>query len=408
MQTCAKCGTALSAAVGDLCPHCLFDLARRPGGGARDTESPNAARPPRPRRTRPSSKRRRARRLVMLLAALWSPTVSHAQQGAGASDPKVEVGADFTATATSDFSHAALTPRLTLGASSRLSLDVFGETHGTAHTEVAGRRELRTIGAQIRSAIIERRTFRVDAVGGIADDRMRRTGTYGFARGADGIYRAATVDLVEHSSAFILGVASSQRVGRALAIREQADLVLGRTGPRLVTRVGAAVPIGRYRPSERDAPVYLGAFAVHAGQRVWVRTRDGLHVDGVVRRTPRGAIEIASDTGTTTIAAVDVDWMAVPDSIKNGLVKGIVTATVPTALIMAGLSHECDCGPSATVSAAILGYTAALGGLAGVFIDSLAVHPQDVYGSGANEPRLRIHPFVHRRGPGILGTITWR
>ena len=30
MQTCAKCGTVLSAAVGDLCPHCLFDLARRP------------------------------------------------------------------------------------------------------------------------------------------------------------------------------------------------------------------------------------------------------------------------------------------------------------------------------------------------------------------------------------------
>jgi hypothetical protein len=408
MQTCAKCGTALSAAVGDLCPHCLFDLARRRDGGARETESPNAARSPRPRRIRPSSKRQHARRLVMLVAALLYPAVSQAQHGADASDPTIEVGADFTATATSDFSHAALTPRLTLGASSRLSLDVFGEIHGTAHTDVTGRRELRTFGAQVRSAIIERSTFRVDAVGGLADDRMRRKGTYGFARGADGIYRAATVDLVEHSSAFIVGIASSQRVGRALTIREQADFVLGRTGPRLVTRVGAAVPIGRYRASERDAPAYVGAFAVHAGQRVWIRTRDDRHVDGVVRRTPRGALEVASDTGTTTIATGDVDWMAVPDSIKNGLAKGIVTAVVPTAIILTGFSHACDCAPSVGASAAILGYTAALGGLAGVFIDSLEVHPHVVYGSTANEPRLRVHPFIHRRGPGILGTISWR
>jgi hypothetical protein len=49
-----------------------------------------------------------------------------------------------------------------------------------------------------------------------------------------------------------------------------------------------------------------------------------------------------------------------------------------------------------------------LGGLAGIFIDSLAMHPQTVYGSHVNEPRLRVYPFVHRRGPGILSTISWR
>lgn len=407
MQTCAKCGTVLSAAVGDLCPHCLFDLARRPGGGARGTAPTNASRSPRPRRAARASRRRRTRRLVVLIAALLSPAVSRAQQDAGASDPAIEAGVDVAATATPDFSHVALTPRLTLAASSRLSLDVFGEIHGGTRQDAFGRRELRTIGAQIRSAIIERRAFRVDAVGGIADDRMRRAGRYGIARGADGVYRPAPVDVVEHSSAFIVGIASSQRVGRALAIREQANLVLGRTGPRLVTSVGAAVPIGRYRASEGDAPVYVGAFAVHSGQRVWIRTRDGLPTEGVVRRTQRGVIDVESDTGMKTIAAVDVDWMAVPDSVKNGLVKGIATAVVPTALIMAGFSHECDCAPSARANAAILGYTAALGGLAGVFIDSLAVHPQVVYGSGAKEPRLRVHPFVHRRGPGILGTIVW-
>jgi hypothetical protein len=407
MQTCAKCGTALSAAVGDLCPHCLFDLARRPANGARGTEPTSAIRSPRPRQAPPSSRRRRARRLVVLIVALLFPAASHAQDAA-ASDPAIEIGADVTATATSDFSHVGVIPRLTLGASSRLSLDVFGEIRAATHTDVQGRRELRVIGAQIRSAIVERASYRIDAVGGVADDRMRRVGTYGFARGADGVYRPAAVDLVEHSQAFILGIASSQRVSRRLSIREEADLVIGRTGPRLLAKVGAAVPIGRYRTFERDTPMYLGAFAVHVGQRVWIRTRDGLPIEGVVRRTRRGVIDVESDTGTTTIAAVDVDWMAVPDSIKNGLAKGIVTAVVPTALLMTAFAQSCDCAPSARADLAILGYTAALGGLAGVFIDSLAVHPQVVYGSGANEPRLRVHPFIHRRGPGILGTFSWR
>jgi hypothetical protein len=407
MQTCAKCGTALSAAVGDLCPHCLFDLARRPANGARGTEPTNAIRSPRPRQAPPSSRRRRARRLVVLVALLY-PAVSQAQQDAEASEPNVEIGADVTATATPDYSHVALTPRLTLGASSRLSLDVFGEIHETRAHDAVGRRELRTVGVQIRSAILERSSFRVDAVGGMADDRVHRVSPYGLVRSPDGTYRSTSIDVIEHSPAFILGVASSQRVSRRLSIREEADLVMGRTGPRLLTKVGAAVPIGRYRASERDAPVYVGAFAVHAGQRVWIRTRDGLPIEGVVRRARRGVIDVESDTGTTTIAAVDVDWMAVPDSVKNGLVKGVLTAVVPTALLVTAFSHSCDCAPPAGAAFALFGYTAGLGGLAGVFIDSLAVHPHVVYGSSANEPRLRVHPFIHRRGPGILGTISWR
>jgi hypothetical protein len=154
--------------------------------------------------------------------------------------------------------------------------------------------------------------------------------------------------------------------------------------------------------------VYVGAFAVRAGQRVWIRTHEGSPIEGVVRRTRRGVIDVESDSGTKTIAAVDIDWMAVPDSIKNGLVKGVITAVVPTALLMTAFAQSCDCAPSARADLAIFGSTAGLGGLAGIFIDSLAMHPQTVYGSGANEPRVRVRPFVHRRGPGILSTISWR
>jgi hypothetical protein len=408
MQTCAKCGTVLSAAVGDLCPHCLFDLARRPAADSRAAASATAARSPRSKRTPSSSKRRRARRFVILIVALLFPAAARAQQDVDASDPRVEAGVDVAATATFDFSHIGVAPRLTLAASSRLSLDVFGEIHAARANDALERRELRTIGAQIRSAIIERSTFRVDAVGGLADDRLHRVGMYGVVRGADGIYRPTTADVIEHTSAFIVGIASSQRVHARLSIREQASMVLGRTGPRLLTTVGVAVPIERYRAPERDAPVYVGAFAVHAGQRVWIRTHEGSPIEGVVRRTRRGVIDVASDSGTKTIAAVDVDWMAVPDSVKNGLVKGVITAVVPTALLMTAFAQSCDCAPSARADLAIFGSTATLGGLAGVFIDSLAMHPQTVYGSGANEPRLRVRPFVHRRGPGILSIISWR
>lgn len=407
MRTCTECGTALSAAVGDLCPHCLLDLARRPARGAGADRNAVVSPARAPKRTS-SPKRRRARRLVVLLVALLWRVASQAQERAAASDPRVEAGVDVAATATPDYSHIAVTPRLTLAASSRLSVDVFGEIHAARAHDAVGRRDLRTIGVQIRSAILERSSYRVDAVGGMADDRVHRVSPYGLVRSPDGTYRTTTVDLIEHSSAFIVGIASSQRVSRRLSIREEADLVIGRTGPRLLTRVGAAVPIGRYRASERDTPVYVGAFAVHVGQRVWIRTHDGLPIEGVVRRTQRGVIDVESDTGTKTIEAVDIDWMAVPDSIKNGLVKGVLTAVVPTALIVTAFSQSCDCAPPARDMLAFFGYTAGLGGLAGVFIDSLAVHPQVVYGTGTNERHLRVHPFVHRRGPGILGTISWR
>jgi len=222
---------------------------------------------------------------------------------------------------------------------------------------------------------------------------------------------------VSNDEMMVAGFGAQRRLLPHLALRAETQLVIANGDFSVRFAGGASLPIGRYQQGQKLARPASAAlpggysYGVKPGQRVWVTTKDGNVCSGKVRSISQGSIDLLCAEGERRIAIADIGTIEAKDSVRDGMVRGILAGAGAGAVM--GLAA--DIGPTDEDSGAlrainIFGYAgigAGIGAFAGVVIDDAHEGRRVVYRRSTPTATQKLVPLIVRRGAGVGGAIPW-
>lgn len=338
------------------------------------------------------------------------PSAAHAQ--AGLPGPLVELGVDGTATLSPEVSGRALTPRITWQLAPELSLTLRGDATAMNDHNGPYRSRARLFNVELHKQMARRGAVAIQGIAGVGV-RARRDyrPKYGIIPDRPNPTFGPIADHVDEVRLVgLMGFGTVQRVGSALELRQDFRLSVDSGGLDIGVSAGITVPVGRYPTRAPGQSEIVGTRRVRTGQHVWVTQSDGVVVEGAIGDLTPSLMEIVRRDGRTSIEMNRLQKVEIPDSLRDGIVKGTLIGAagfgVYGALIASAICECDDLETAAGLTILFAGMGAGGGALVGALSDSLHVGRRTILDRTAGTG-LSIAPLLGRNRAGAMATIRW-
>jgi hypothetical protein len=339
-------------------------------------------------------------------------TAANAFGQAGLPGPLVEIGVDGTATLSPEVSGRALTPRITWKLKPELDLTLRGDATALRDHNPPYASRAQLFNLEVHQQMAHRGAVALQGIAGVGL-RVQRDyrPKYGLVPDRPNTTLGQVADHVDQVRLVgLMGLGAVQRAGSALEFREDFRLSVDSGGLDIGVSTGITIPVGRYQTRAPGQSEVVGTRRVRTGQHVWVTQSDGVVVEGVIGDLTPSAMEVVRRDGRTSVEIVRVRRVEIPDSLRDGIVRGTMIGAaglgVYGAFIASALCECDDLGTAAGLTVVSAGMGAAGGALIGALSDSLHVGRRAILdrSTGAG---LSVAPLLGRNRAGAIASIRW-
>jgi hypothetical protein len=345
--------------------------------------------------------------LALLPLVLVPVAAAHAQSGLPG--PFMDVGVDVLATASSSASGISWSPRVTLNPTPDWAVTVLGSV--VTDVDAPYRRRATTIGAEFHHEMALAGPVVVEGIAGAGFRHTRKfRPEYGPISSPDGGRFGVVSDHADlYSATGVFGAGLVERLGSHAELRQDFRITGHSEGLDASVTVGVTVPIGRYSTRRAGQSAHIGSARLRTGQRIWVTRADGRTLEGYAGDVSPATIEVLQQSRTTSIDMAEIQRVAVPDGIGDGLTRGALIGGASLGIFGGIISRalcECRDGTAITVAMTLAGLGAGSGALIGAIADSFHAGRRTIFDRAAGTTTT-IAPIVTRSQLGAAAAIRW-
>lgn len=331
---------------------------------------------------------------------------------AGLPGPLVEIGVDGTATLSPEVSGRALTPRITWKLRQELDLTLRGDATALHDRNRSYASSARLFNLELHQQMARRGALALQGIAGVGLRAQRDyRPKYGLVPGRSNPTFGQVADHVDQIRLVgLMGLGAVQRAGSALEFREDFRLSVDSGGLDIGMSTGITIPVGRYQTRAPGQSEVVGTRRVRTGQHVWVTQSDGVVVEGAIGDLTPSSMEIVRRDGRTSVEIVRVRKVEIPDSLRDGSVRGTLIGAagfgVYGALIASAICECDDLETAAGLTILFAGMGAGGGALIGALSDSLHVGRRVILDRSTGAT-ISVAPLFGHNRRGAIAAIRW-